>query len=377
MVDLFDTTVSEEIKEKNKVFSKKLTSEMFYNSSYTGDLIAFDWVDEIEKACPYIDIIVRRPKIALVQEENVVKIEKSKRINVSSIKDLSRHTENINKFDKKTDSVEPSKILDIRNEETYNIYENRFLYTLINQLERFVMKKEELLNNFQICDDKTLEYGANTQTKKERIRIELKITSESLPTAQVDNDIKDQIKEIKKRLKRIKEYISSWQRSDMMKALDAAHVSFINPPIKKTNIILKNPNFRLAVKLWEFIMMYDYKNNDNEKDNLDSDGNDILRSFLDHAFLIDFCVLDSMAPSKREQRKNLSKYAILLLTEEIKKTVSLLLSTGIKITDEELLQLIAKEIKDEKKERLVGVDDVKKKFKNAMEEYLERTQEYL
>ena len=140
MVDLFDTTVSEEIKEKNKVFSKKLTSEMFYNSSYTGDLIAFDWVDEIEKACPYIDIIVRRPKIALVQEENVVKIEKSKRINVSSIKDLSRHTENINKFDKKTDSVEPSKILDIRNEETYNIYEIRFLYTLIYQLVRFVMK---------------------------------------------------------------------------------------------------------------------------------------------------------------------------------------------------------------------------------------------
>lgn len=375
MTDLVHETISEEVKEKNKSFHKKLMSEMYFNSSFTGDVISFDWVDEIEKACPYIDIIVRRPKIALIQEENVVQIEKSKRINVASIKDLSRHTENINKFDKKTDSVEPSKILDIRNEETYNIYENRFLYTLIHQLNSFIMKKEDLLKNFQISDDKVLEYGANTQTPTEKVRIELKITSEALPTAQVDNSMKEQLKEIKTRLKKIKEYISSWQRSDMMKSLDAAHVSFINPPIKKTNIILKNPNFRIAVKLWEFINTYE--ENEDKKENLDSDGNDVVRAFLDHSFLIDYCVLDSMVSSKREQRKRMANYALLLLTEEIKRTVSLLLSTGVKITDEELLRIIAKEIKREKSERLVGVDDVKKKFKNAMEEYLERTQEYL
>jgi len=34
-------------------------------------------------------------------------------------------------------------------------------------------------------------------------------------------------------------------------------------------------------------------------------------------------------------------------------------------------------MKNDKGERLVGVDDVKKKFQNAMEEYLERTQDYL
>ena len=98
---------------------------------------------------------------------------------------------------------------------------------------------------------------------------------------------------------------------------------------------------------------------------------------MDHSFLIDYLVLDSLVPSKREQKKKMAKNAVLLLREEIRRIVDLLLSAGIEITDEELLNMIAKEIKKDKSERLVGMDDVKKKFKNAMEEYLERAQEYL
>ncbi len=374
-MDYFKCEVEKEVKDRTDIFLKKLGSEMFFKSDYEGNLVSFDWVDVIEDACPYIDIIVRQPKIALIREENTVKIEKSKKITVASIKDLSKHTEYINKVDKKTKSVEPKKILDVRNEETYNIYENRFLYTLIDSLLKFVLEKEELLNNFELSDDKVLEYSAKTVTDFEKLDIELKVTSETLPTAKVDKKIKDEIKKIKARIKRIKEYISSWQRSEMYKALEKAHVSFIKPPIKKTNIILKNPNFRIAVKLWEYLLKFE--DDEDTKENDTDNGNDVLKGFLDHSFLIDYLVLDSLVPSKREQKKKMAKNAVLLLREEIRRIVDLLLSAGIEITDEELLNMIAKEIKKDKSERLVGMDDVKKKFKNAMEEYLERAQEYL
>ena len=374
-MDNFKCEVEKEVKDRTDIFLKKLGSEMFFKSDYEGNLVSFDWIDIIEDACPYIDIIVRQPKIALIREENTVKIEKSKKITVASIKDLSKHTEYINRVDKKTKSVEPKKILDVRNEETYNIYENRFLYTLIDSLLKFVLEKEELLNNFELSDDKVLEYSAKTVTDFEKLDIELKVTSETLPTAKVDKKIKDEIKKIKARIKRIKEYISSWQRSEMYKALDKAHVSFIKPPIKKTNIILKNPNFRIAVKLWEYLLKFE--DDEDTKENDTDNGNDVLKGFLDHSFLIDYLVLDSLVPSKREQKKKMAKNAVLLLREEIRRIVDLLLSAGIEITDEELLNMIAKEIKKDKSERLVGMDDVKKKFKNAMEEYLERAQEYL
>lgn len=376
-MDNFSIEVNEEKQKKSKTFLNKLESDMHFNSDYTGDLLSFDWLDEIEKACPFIDIIVRIPKIALIREEEVVKIEKSKKITVASVKDLTKHTHYINKVDKKTDNVEPKKILDVRSEETFNIYENRFLYTLINDMDKFIYEKEKLLDNFVVRDNKSLEYTASTVTTNEKVNVEVKVVSESLPTSKVDNDIKEELKSIKARLKRVKEYIGSWQKSEMIKSLEKAHVPFINPPIKKTNLILKNPNFRIAVNLWEYLSNYDYEDRDEEKDNIDNDGNDILKGFLDHSFLIDYFVMDSMTAYKREQKKNMSKYAVILLTEEIRRIVSLLLSSGYKITDEELLNMIAKEINKEKSERLVGVDDVKKKFKSALDEYLERVQDYL
>lgn len=376
-MDNFSIEVNEERQKKTKTFLNKIESDMHFNSDYTGDLLSFDWLDEIEKACPFIDIIVRIPKIALIKEEEVVKIEKSKKITVASVKDLTKHSDYINKFDKKNDNVEPKKILDVRSEETFNIYENRFLYTLINDMDKFIYEKEKLLDNFVVRDNKSLEYTASTITTNEKVNVEIKVVSESLPTSKVDNDIKEELKTIKARLKRVKEYIGSWQKSEMIKLLEKDHVPFIKPPIKKTNLILKNPNFRIAVTLWEYLNNYDYEDRDEEKDNIDNDGNDILKGFLDHSFLIDYFVMDSMTAYKREQKKNMSKYAVILLTEEIRRIVSLLLSSGYKITDEELLNMIAKEINKEKSERLVGVDDVKKKFKSALNEYLERVQDYL
>ena len=364
---------------KSRLFLEKLESDMEYKSLYNGDLISFDWLDEIEFACPYIDIIVRNPKLTLIQEENLVKVERSKRITVASVKDLAKHTQYIDEVDKKTNDVRPSKILDIRNEETFNIYENRFLYTLINDLERFVASKERLLNNFELNKNKTLEYKASSLTTDEKVNIEVKVTSTSLPSKQEDKKLEEEIKKAKERLKKVKDYLSSWDRSEMVKALKKEHVKFISPPLKKTNILLKNPNFRIAVRLWDIIRTYDLDKKDESKESDDNNSIDIMKSFLDHSFLIDYSVLDSMARLKRDEKKNMTKYATIILTEEINRVMTLLASCGYKTTEEELLSLIAKELKDEKKNRSVSVnaDDVKKKFKTAMEEYLERTQKYL
>ena len=366
--------------EKNlnsRVFLDKLKSEMNYKSLYNGDLISFDWLEKIEFACPYIDIIVRNPKLTLIQEENLVKVERSKRITVASVKDLVKHTQYIEDVDKKTNDVRPSKILDIRNEETYNIYENRFLYTLINDLHRFVANKEKLLDNFELNKNKTLEYKASSMTNKEKVNIELKVSSNSLPSKQDDKKLEEEINHAKKRLKRVNDYLFSWDKSEMVKALAKEHVNFVSPPLKKTNILLKNPNFRIAVRLWDYIRTYDLDKRDDSKESDDNNSIDVMKSFLDHSFLIDYAVMDSMVKLKREQKKNMTQYAVVILTEEISRVMDLLASCGYKTNEDELLSLIVKQLKDDKRDRLVGAEDVKKKFKSAMEEYLERTQKYL
>ena len=372
-----DNELSEQARETTKRFRKKLASEMSYKSTYNGDALSFDWIDIVEDACPRLDIIVRNAKVALVQEANVELIEKAKRITVESVKDLARHTNYINKFDEATQSVEPGKILDIRNEETFNIYENRFLHTLIYLLDRFVYEREQEIKKLEVSDNKLLEYKAKSETPTEKVHIEVKITSDTIPSDQVNDDLQKKLKEIQARIKRIKEYIASWMKSEMIKSLDKAHIPPVKSPIKKTNILLKNPNFKVATALWEYLNKYGLDDINSDKDNIDNNGNDVVQGFLDHSFLIDYYVLDSISNSKREQKKQLSKYAIVMLSEEIKRIVDLLLSCGIKITEEEIMKLVAQELKEDKSDRLVGADDVKKKFKSAMDEYIERTQEYL
>ena len=102
--------------------------------------------------------------------------------------------------------------------------------------------------------------------------------------------------------------------------------------------------------------------------------------FLNHSFLIDYAVADSVFNSKREQKKNLSKYAVVLLSFEIKKIIELLRSSGVTVDIEDLLKMLANEVelgKSDKSDKNYGSDDIKKKFKKAMDEYLERAQEYL
>ncbi|MGM9877194.1 MAG: DUF2357 domain-containing protein [Bacilli bacterium] len=372
--------IDENLKINVNHFLSNIESDMLYKSNYYGDLLDFDWLDEIEKACPHIDTIVRNPKLTLIKEEEVVKMEKAKVITVETIKDLAKHTNYIDKFDTSKDKVEPKKVLMVHSEETFNIYENRFLYTLIDCIDRFVAKKE---NDFKSVNDlndtKFIEYSGNSKTETEKIHIDLKITSDIINVDNINDNVKKEIKDALKRIKRIKEYLGSWRKSAMYQELEKQHVSLIQPPIKKTNIILKNPNFGIATKLWDYLRKYDLEDYSEERlrNDIEREKND-LKSLIDHSFFINFCVLSSISKYKKEQRQKICDHAVVLLTEEIRNVISILQNNGYEITDEEILQMMAKEIKKKPvSSRLAGMEDVKNKFKTAMDEYLERTQDYL
>jgi len=250
-------------------------------------------------------------------------------------------------------------------------------YTLIKQVESFIFKREEELKNFKLNDTKLLEYSATTKTDYEKIDIELRINSESFPDEKTNPKFDEEIKVAKARIKRIKDYIKSWNNSELFKELERVHITLVNPPIKKTNILLKNPNFQIAVRLWDYLQKYDLQERNMIKPDMEQTGKNPLQDFIDHSFLIDYFVLDSISKKKKEQKEKMSKYAVLLLTEEIERTIRLLNNIGINIDYESILNMVSKNLKEQKSEKLIGVDDVKKKFKNAMDEYLERIQDDL
>lgn len=372
--------LNKELNKKSELFIEKVNSQMYYQSDLSSDLINFNWVDQIEHACPYIDNIVRNPKVALVREEDVVKVEKAKKVSVASIKDLSRHTHYIEKIDEETMEVQPSKILIERSEETFNTYENRFIFTLIYNLYRFVRDKESQLDNLEIKDERVLEYAGTTITGAERVNIELKITANQNPDEEdekVPRNIEKEIEDVKNRLKKINAFIASWRFSELYTTLEKANIALVVPPIKKTNLILKNPNFQVAEKLWTFLQTYDEGKKDANIDGLDTTGNNDLLGLLDDSFMLDFFVLDSISASKREQKKRLSEYAVIMMRQQLKRIISLLLNSGISVSDEEILEMITNELKKERNKTTVDSTDIKNRFKNEFDEFLDKVKNYI
>ena len=377
MVKDIKSTENQYISEKSQNFIKNINSDMHFKSEFSANGTNFDWLNEVEFALIYLDNIVRSPRVILVNEEEVVKVERAKKITVASIKNLARNTHFIEKIDDESKDVQPSKILEVRSEESYNTYENRFVFTLIDMLTRFIARQEESLKDLNNKNSKKLQYAASTVVNGERVNIELNIDSKEVTKLDNDKETQQKLKEIKERIKKIKQYLTYWNKSEFIKNLIKARASFVIPPIKKTNLILKNPNFQVATRLWEFLNAYGLNDQDDKKDGLDTTGTNTLKDILDDSFLTQYFVLDSISASKREQKEKLSKYAVVMLQQQVQRAISLLLNCGVKITDEQILEMIAEEIKKEKAKKLVGKNDVRKKFMSVMDEYIENTQNYL
>lgn len=371
--------IDKSVKQSTNLFLKHLDTKMAFESTFVSDLLDFEWLDIIENACPFVDVVVRNPKVQLIREESIVLVEKSKKTDVASIKDLAKNTQRIKSYNKKTDEVEPTKILDIRNEETFNIYENRLLYTIIILLDKFLARKERQLKDLELKDTKVLEYKGTSFTKNENVEISLTVNSSSLPKGDLNKEAKDRIKDIRKKIKRIRTFVTSWQHSQMFKSLSLEHAKIIEPPLKMTNVLLKNANFKEAIKLWEYLYKFEFSNHQDLEEDSKYGISRLIKSYLDKGFLKDYSIMQSMTASKKEQKDQMCEYALILLKEELKVTTSLLKKCGYIKNEEELLKLLGKDLVIDNKAKSPSVSEeaIQKKFKNIMNEYLEKTQEKL
>ena len=173
VVDLLESA-SEKDKDK---FTDNIRSNLIVNTDLKKVETDFEWLDLMEDTIKYLDNILRNPNRFIVNEEEIVKVELARRITVESIRHLSKHTNYIQKIEDNGD-VKPSKILNIQKDESYDTYENRLIYTLIENMRNFVeLKKKSLITASSIKDIKKAKYSARSNVGKEQVFLELDYTS--------------------------------------------------------------------------------------------------------------------------------------------------------------------------------------------------------
>lgn len=174
-------------KEKNNVkdFAEKTESTLTVETEKKNTTLDTEWMDVVEDTIQYIDNIFRNPNRFIVNEEEVVKVEQAKKITIETIKHLSKNTNLIQTIDPVTGDVTPSKLLNVRKEESYDTYENRLIYTLVQNTRMFIKRrKEELLNLLSVSDDaeeakndKNLHYTATSQLESEQVKVSMNLSS--------------------------------------------------------------------------------------------------------------------------------------------------------------------------------------------------------
>ena len=340
VIDLYQKTNS----KSTRSFLDKIDSNLNVKSDYEKVDSNLEWLTKMEDTIYYLDNILRNPNRFIVNEEDIVKIELARRVTVESIKHLSRNTNLIQDYDRKTGNVRPSKILNINKEESFNTYENRFIYSLIQNMRGFIARKKQAgIVPSSIRDDKVLEYNASTVIGKEKVKMSMQLNSKL-----DEEDSNASADEISKRIEKLELQISDLMNSDVYKTLAKLHVALVISPIKKTNVILKNVNFQYAEKLWNY-MQEELMNEPGvfkKKKNYQDKGS--LKSNFDETFLLNYLIMNKMDNKK--------------LTIEEKEEVSSKITYGM---IEELMKL-NENISEEELKKMVSLQYGKIKYKQVV-----------
>ena len=229
-----------------------------YNKTQ-AELRNFDmsFLDVIESVYPAMLKIMRNPKKTIRYDEEVVAVEKAKKVNSETVRHLSSHTQLIKEITKQGDVI-PSKVLTTYAEEELAIYENRFIKSLVRRCEMFLERRYEVMKvSLESFATDRLNVTNEFLMSGQKVTVNLDISIKSDLTTNIEAT-----KAQYERLLRVREMIQGLKGTEFMRAL--AKARDVVPPIMKTNIILHNPDFKLCYGLWLYLDRVDGISNDVE-----------------------------------------------------------------------------------------------------------------
>lgn len=210
-----------------------------------------EWISMIEDSLDAINTIIENPRRFITTEEEVVPVSLAKKISADSVRHLSQNTQFLAPSD--DGGVHPTRILNVSTVETYDLYENRFIYHLIQRLLTFVDKRtdvifwstgNEIRNRFKMhskIDDayEEIEYNVEMTVKNRQ------------SFAENDADNMD----VFMRIDRVRRLVMALRGASFCQIMNGC--SAVRSPIQRTNLIKKDPNYRKCYQLWQFMERYD------------------------------------------------------------------------------------------------------------------------
>lgn len=240
-----------------------------------------NFLDVVIGAYPSLLKICRDPKKTLAYMQEVVAMEKAKKVDSESIRHLASHTQYIRDINEQNEVI-PSKILSTYAEDNIGIYENRFIKSLINRVIVFLDTRLKLMDeNLESISADEIRYKNNIKLSHRKIDLEMNI--------KISNEILDETQKARELFDKTKNALDKYRALKGTGLYQAvAKFKDVVPPIMKTNIILHNPDFKIAYNLWLYIDRTTEVGYNVQSDEKTNDDDDVILNDFNHigVFLI-------------------------------------------------------------------------------------------
>lgn len=240
-----------------------------------------NFLDVVIGAYPSLLKICRDPKKTLAYMQEVVSMEKAKKVDSESIRHLASHTQYIRDINEQNEVI-PSKILSTYAEDNIGIYENRFIKSLINRVIVFLDTRLKLMDeNLESISADEIRYKNNIKLSHRKIDLEMNI--------KISNEILDETQKARELFDKTKNALDKYRALKGTGLYQAvAKLKDVVPPIMKTNIILHNPDFKIAYNLWLYIDRTTEVGYNVQSDEKTNDDDDVILNDFNHigVFLI-------------------------------------------------------------------------------------------
>ena len=223
----------------------------FYTSKMVKE-IDEEWVSAIEEAIPSIQKVVANPRKFIEEEREIVNIAMAKSVTPEAVQHLMQHSNMVNHI-KDDGTVIPNRILSVFKEESLNTYENRFICTLVLELQNFINKRFNVIFDNSKDERGTffeMESLVDNYTEVIDYKLEIKIREK-----QTDIDNEEENIGVFTRISMLHKQINTLAASGFITTMKK--FPLVRHPIVKTNAIGKNIYYKACHKLWNYIHAYD------------------------------------------------------------------------------------------------------------------------
>lgn len=203
-------------------------------------------LDSIEKALPFLLNVCDRPRLHLRKEEAVRPVDVVRRVGPAALRHLASHSEH---WETRTvDGIRPARLYAEVIEDDLELYENRFVKSLIDRLIRHVSDKRLEVEQIRDQLENAIEWDEYAEEFRD-YRRQLMLLA-LLPNMDIEKIKKEQyvLERLLKRLTSIQHILAQCIGSHFYQALQNCEP--VSSPIRATNILTMDPDYRPLFELW-------------------------------------------------------------------------------------------------------------------------------